>query len=153
MSKGRAVADVAGSVAAVFLSVWLYEIGNWVSLTAAGAKVSFAWGGVLPVGVFAVTDGGSGFLGAKLLQVGMIVSVTLAALILLRNREFRLTSMTLGGLLGIYVSSVYWEVLSLNAYVPIALNETIYAGLCVATGALFLKALGPGPKYPSPLNR
>lgn len=152
MSKTRVFVDVAASISALYLSVWLYEIGNWVSLTAAGTKASLAWGGVLPVGVFAVTQGGTDLLGAKLLQVGICVGVALAALFLLRRRGLRMATVTLGGLTGIYVSSIYWEVLSLTAFIPVALHETVYVGMCVVTGTAILKALGMPLNHPTPLN-
>ena len=145
--KGRVLADAAACAATFFFSFWLYVMGNWVGLTAEGAKASFVWNGLLPAGVFAVTQGGGDLLGAKLLQMGICLGVTLTALGVMRSRELQMTTISLGGLTGVYISSFYWEILSSVGTIPLPVHEAIFAGFSLATGAVVLKALG-GPPNP-----
>ena len=141
LSRAARLADVAVSVMAVYLSVWFYEIANWVAFAAAGANVTFSWAGFLPSGVASVTTVGSGFLYAKLAQVGLCLSLSVAAFLSLRGRGLPLTKVTLAGLMGIYAASVYWEMLSLASFMPFAVHEVAYIGLSAATAIGFMRIL------------
>ena len=146
--KKRVLADAAACSATLFFSFWLYEAGNWVVLTAEGAKATLVWNGFLPAGVFTVTQGGGDLLGAKLLQIGICGGVTLAALRVMRSRELQMTTISLGALTGVYFSSFYWEILSFVGTIPLVIHEAIFAGISVTTGAVVLKAL-VGPLNPA----
>jgi hypothetical protein len=133
--------DAAAGLSVLYLSVWLYEIGNWVSLTAAGARASFLWSGILPSGVIGTSSVASAFPEAKLLQVFICVSVTLTACVAARRKALPITSFTLAAVTSMYISSLYWEMLSLTSYVPMILHEAIYIVLTLAVTFGLLRAL------------
>jgi hypothetical protein len=101
-------------------------------LAAFGANPSFMWAGFLPAGVAAVTSEGASLGGAKIIQIMLCTAPTLIAFAGAGRRGLGLTRITLRGLLGIYVTSAYWEMLSLTSYVPMMLHETVYIGLSIA---------------------
>lgn len=132
--------DILLSLMALYFSVWLYEIGNWVSLVVVGANPSLAWSGILPIGVVALSTH-SGLLDAKLLQVGISVATIFALWMLTNRRGLPITSLTLAGSMGVYLASVYWEMLSLTSFVPMYIHETTYAVLCFGATFGLLRAL------------
>jgi hypothetical protein len=132
--------DILLSMTVVYFSVWLYEIGNWISLAIMGANPSLAWSGILPVGVVAFSTHSGSLLDAKLIQVGMSVG-TIFILWVLTNGRFPITSVTLAGSMGIYLASIYWEMLSLTSFVPMYFHEMTYAVLCFGATFSLLKAL------------
>ena len=146
MSRTAYLLDVSASLLCLYLSVWLYELGNWASLTTYGAKATLLWAGFFPAGVAAATSGGAAFTGAKELQVMICVGVTLVAFLMARKRGLSLTSVTLTGTMGIYVASMYWELLSITSFVPMVVHETIYIGLSAFAAVAFLRAFGGLPK-------
>lgn len=133
--------DIFLSVTAVYFSVWLYEIGNWVSIAAVGASPSLAWSGILPIGVMAYSSNSGGLLDAKLLQVGISVATIFALWILTNKWGFPITGVTLACSMAIYLSSFYWEMLSVTSFVPMYLHETTYAVLCFGAAFGLVKAL------------
>jgi len=137
------VRDAAASLLALYLSIWLYEVGNWVSLSAEGAKVTFLLSGVLPVGVMGVGAGGTGFPLAKLAQVALCSTATLLAAWVARSKGFRLAGATLLGITGMNIASVYWEMLWMMSFIPVAFNEAIYLAMSAAIAWALLRAV-PG---------
>ncbi|HEV2226687.1 MAG TPA: hypothetical protein VGR56_07790 [Nitrososphaerales archaeon] len=111
--------------------MWLYEVGNLLSLSATGVQTSIILVGILPVGVMGDTPVGLGFPVAKLLQVGICVGVTLTAYAAVRRRSLPLTGFTLVVIMSMCIASVYWEMFSLTSFVPMAIHEAIYAALSV----------------------
>jgi hypothetical protein len=134
--------DVVTSIIAFYLSVWVYEIGNWIALTVSGARAAILMVGILPGGVVGLPTEGAAFGGAKLLQIAICVGVAVLALMLVRMGDFPLTRVTIISVTGMYLASAYWELLSLTSSVPILLHESLYVGLSVATAAVLLTALG-----------
>lgn len=126
-------------LSAMYLSVWLYELGNWVSLSATGAHASIVLSGVLPVAVMGDASEGPGFSVAKVLQVGICVGITLVAFNAARRMGLPLTSLTLVSVTSMYIASMYWELFSLTSFVPMTLHESIYVVLSVALTFGFLR--------------
>jgi hypothetical protein len=129
LSKYTIVLDVVSSALALYLSLWLYETANWVSLTVSGTKATLVWTGLFPTGVVALSSGNGGLAGAKLLQVGICVGVALFTFVLLRRKGLPLARVTVAGLTGIYLASVIWEMLSLAASMPPLVEEGMFVGL------------------------
>jgi hypothetical protein len=139
------VRDATISLAVLYLSVLLYEVGNLISLSAMGFHASIIWSGIFPVGVMGDSPFGDGSSVAKLLQVGICVSATLTASKAVRRKGLPLTSVALAGVTGMYIASLYWEVLSLTSFVPMALHEAIYVTLSVALAFGVLRAFPTVP--------
>jgi hypothetical protein len=142
LRKMASLIDVITSILALYLSVWVYEIGNWVSLTVSGAKATILMAGILPGGVVGIPAGGTDFGGAKVLQIAICVGAAFVALMLIRMGDLPLTRVTIISIASLYITSTYWEMLSLTAFVPILLHESIYVGLSVATSMVLLAGVG-----------
>jgi hypothetical protein len=140
--KAANLVDVVSSVTALYLSVWMYEIGNWVSLTISGARATILMVGILPRGVVGLPAGGTDFGCVKLIQIIICVEAAFVALMLVRRGNLPFTRVTIVSIVGIYITSAYWEMLSLTAFVPILLHESIYIGLSLVTSVVLLTAVG-----------
>lgn len=116
----------------LYLFMWLYEIGNWLSLSVTGVHATILSSGVIPVGAMGGSPEGTGFSIAKLLQVGICVGATLIACRAVSRKGLRFTSVTLTGVTGMYIASMYWEMFSLTSFVPMVLHEATYVVLSVA---------------------
>lgn len=126
----------------LYFSVWVYEIANWVSLTVSGARAEILMAGILPSGVVGLPAGGTEFGGAKVLQIAICVGAAFVALILTRISDLPLTRVTIVSIASIYITSAYWEMLSLTAFVPILLHESIYIGLSLVMSVVILTVVG-----------
>lgn len=135
-----ALMDLVASAVSLYLSVWVYEIGNWVSLTTSGAKATVLIAGALPEGAVGLSTDGMDFGSAKLLQVILCSALAFSALLLLRRCKLPLTKVTIICIVSLYVTSIYWEILSLTTFVPILLHEAIYVCLSVLTAGVLLVA-------------
>lgn len=140
-----ALIDIVTSAVALYLSVWVYEIGNWVSLTISGAKATILMAGALPEGVVGLSTNGMDFGSAKLLQVILCSALAFSALLLLRRRKLPLARITIISIMSLYITSMYWEILSLTTFVPILLHEAIYVCLSVLTAGVLLVAFSRLP--------
>ena len=140
------VADGFSCMVTLFVAFWIYEIANWFSLALAGANPTLTWSGILPVGVIAVAPHSGGFLDAKLFQVGICVGTMLSLWTLANRFRLKLTRVTIAGLTGIFIASLYWEMLSVAAFVPMYVHEVAYAALSYAVTLGLLKVL-PGISY------
>jgi len=96
-----------------YVSVWIYELGNYLVLSASGADVSMAFLGALPIGVSAVTSNPQGMVLAKPLQVLITGSAMLAVLLFLRSRSLPISTTLASATFSVYLASSYWEILSL----------------------------------------
>ncbi|MGD0477315.1 MAG: hypothetical protein ABSB29_04000 [Nitrososphaerales archaeon] len=137
--------DLVASAVALYLSVWVYEIGNWVSLTISGAKATILMAGALPEGVVGLSTNGTGFGSAKLLQVILCSALAFSVLLLLRKRKLPLTRITIISIMSLYIASIYWEILSLTTFAPILPHEAIYVCLSVLTAGVLLMAFSRLP--------
>lgn len=140
MLKAANLIDVVTSIIALYLSVWLYEIGNWVSLTVSGARATILMVGILPGGVVGLPAGATDFGSTKVLQIAICVGAAFVALMLIRMGDLPLTRVTIVSIAGIYITSAYWEMLSLTAFIPILVHESIYIGLSVVTSVVLMAA-------------
>lgn len=113
MSGSRKVVDACVGAAIVYLAVWIYEVSNFVVLSAAGTQASMAFVGILPVGVSAVNPDTQLLALAKPLQVLICGAVMLGALYSVRSKGLPISTLVASASLSIYLASSYWEMLSL----------------------------------------
>jgi hypothetical protein len=140
--KAAKLTDLATTIIALYLSVWVYEIGNWVSLTVSGARTTILMVGILPGGVVGLPNAGMDLGGAKVLQIAICVGATFVALRLISVGHFPLTRITMISITSMYITSAYWEMLSFTAFVPILLHESIYIVLSMVASVVLLAAVG-----------
>lgn len=134
----REALDFALAGCVLYLSVWLYEAGNYLALSLSGAQATLVMNGILPVGVVAV--GGSALPGmAKLLQVAVAMGVLVPAYAVLR-RSFSVTLLALITVMVTFLTSFYWEFLSLVGPLPLALHEAFFTLLSVGALVVFTRA-------------
>jgi hypothetical protein len=138
-SRARVLFDVAGAASVAYLSVWLYEFANWVSLSLVGVNATLVMVGVLPGGVLGVSTGSSVLALAKPVQVFLTLGVAGLCLAALRGRQLPATKFVLFCTASVSLASIYWELLSLLSFIPVAVHEGAFLGLSFCTlGALLL---------------
>ena len=139
MIARRTLFDFVLSPFLLYLSVWLYEGGNYLALLLGGQHVSLVMAGALPAGVVAI--GQSALPGvAKVLQVAMTVGAVAPLYLLARRTALAFTFVALACVVAFYLSSFYWELLSLVGPLPLVLHEGVFALLSLGGLALFMKA-------------
>lgn len=126
------ILDCALAACVLYFSVWLYEVGNYLVLHLSGAHATIVLNGIFPAGVVAV--GGGPLPGtAKLFQVVFAMGVLVPAYVLLR-RGHSVSLIALLSVIVMYLTSFYWEFLSLVGPIPLVLHAMVYALLSL--GAL-----------------
>ena len=123
-----ALVDSAGSIAILYVSVWIYEISNYLAMSLGGAQASLVIQGFLPVGVMAASANAGNFL-VKSVQVLISVSILLALFVGIKGRATPLTRLTTIGMVSVFMASSYWEALDLLGVVPLAIHEAIFVAL------------------------
>jgi hypothetical protein len=111
------------------MSIWLYEIANWLVLAAQGYAVSLSTVGWIPLGVSAVTSAGLSPV-TKLFQMTVAIGLLLPLRALLSTKRLILAEALTLSSVGIFLASGYWEMLSLLTAIPM----TLHVGLFI-TGA------------------
>jgi hypothetical protein len=123
------LADFTGAASIVYLSVWLYELANWLSLTMVGVNPTLVMAGLLPGGVMWVTSNSSALSLAKPLQTVILIGATGIIFACLRRRQLPATRFVLLCTASIYSASVYWELLSMLSFIPLILHEAAFLAL------------------------
>ncbi len=124
----------------LYLSLWIYELSNYVVMAASGYQGSLIVQGVIPAGFVAVGQGSSPFILAKPLQVLMATGSVLPLYIGLRRTRFQLSLLASASILAIYLSSFYWELLSLVGPLPLLFHETLFTVITVTALTIFTRA-------------
>ena len=143
----RNVLDLGATVALLYVSVWVYELGNYVAMAATGFDVSLLIFGVMPVGVVGVLSGPDGLGMTKPLQVALTASLMSVLYLRLRGSKLPLTTLTSLATIGVYSASMYWELLSALNSIPIIVHE----GLFTAISFLIIGAIMKLERAPKPL--
>jgi hypothetical protein len=128
-SKPMILADFAGAASIVYLSVWLYELANWLSLIIVGVNPTLVMAGLLPGGVMGVTSNSSVLALAKPLQTVISISAIGIIFACLRKRQLPATRFAVLCAASIYSASVYWELLSMLSFIPLMLHEAAFLAL------------------------
>ncbi|MDA4127877.1 MAG: hypothetical protein OK422_00195 [Thaumarchaeota archaeon] len=138
--KGRNLVDALLAAAVVYLSLWVYEVANWLSLTLAGVNASIVMGGWLPAGVLGVSTNSSLLAIAKPLQVFLSLSLAGFGFAVFRKHKLPVTRFVLLCTMSVYLASVYWELLSVLSFIPVTFHEGVFFALSFATLNILLLA-------------
>ncbi len=134
------VLDVALLPVLLFLSVWIYELSNYAVMTLGGYQGTLIVQGVLPAGLVAVGQGSAPFVFAKPLQVLMATGLVLPLYLGLRRTRMHLSLLASASIMAIYLSSFYWELLSLVGPLPLPIHETLFTVISVLALTIFTRA-------------
>jgi hypothetical protein len=126
----RLLADLVVASFVPFLGIWLYEIGNWFALGIQGYDVSLSTAGWIPLGVSAVTSGMASPLTKGIQVVAAVGALMILRTLLSRSRLMIAEALVLSTM-GIFLASVYWEMLSLLTFIPMAIHVGVFLfGTC-----------------------
>jgi hypothetical protein len=126
VSRSRSMpVDLIAAALVPFLTIWLYEIANWVVLAVQGARVSLSTVGWLPLGVAGVTSGGLSPL-TKVFQIALAVGLLLPLWKLFSKARLWIADAFIISSVGIFLASAYWEMLSILTVLPMAIHTGIF---------------------------
>jgi hypothetical protein len=157
------ILDAAVAILILFFGFWLYEIGNYVALSAFGGSAQIETVGIMPVATTATIAGNDIVWASKFLQALFVLAILLPFYYSVRMRRMRLSVNAIGCLVAMILASFYWEALSVLTFIPFQIHELIFASLSVVSfllllttrrsgrraGDLRVKLIDPGrcPKY------
>jgi len=133
---GRAAVDGGLAVLLLYLSFWFYEGGNYVAMLLVGQPGTLLMSGVLPASVVSAGQVSGLLVLAKPLQLFIVTGVALPIYLVLRRTGMKLCALASVGTLAVYLSSFYWELLTLVGFLPLALHELLFTLLSL--GAVLL---------------
>ncbi len=133
------ILDLALLPVLFYLSVWIYELSNCAAMAVSGYQGTLVVQGVLPIGFVAVGQG-STFTLAKPLQVLMATGFVLPLYLGLRRTRMHLSLLACASIMAIYLSSFYWELLSLVGPLPLPFHEILFTVLSVIALTIFTRA-------------
>ena len=122
------------------LSVWIYELWNFLVLAGTGAQVHFVLAGPLPAGVVGVSAAGQPLIVAKLAQT-FLCSVTFFGLFLtIRKWNLPFTKLTSICIIGSSLASIQWEFLSTAYTYSYAFQALTFMLLAVIFSVLIIRS-------------
>ena len=137
--------DLAASALVPLVTIWVYEISNVAVLAAQGAQVTLSTAGLLPLGVAGIVQSGLSPL-TKVFQVVLAVGAILPLVVAFSRSKLLIAETFVLSSLGVYVASIYWEMLSLLTTVPIAVHTTIFISGTSGLTVVILKKFGRHPR-------
>jgi hypothetical protein len=135
--------DLGVSALVPLLALWGYELSNLIVMAAQGASVSFSLAGWIPLGVAGVSQNGMSPF-TKVFQIALATGLLVPFWVVFSKARFSAAQIFLISMVGIYVASAYWEMLSLLTVIPMLAHETLFVA---GTGAITLALL---KKFASP---
>ncbi len=134
------VLDFALLPVLLYLSLWIYELSNYVVMALSGYQGTLIVQGFLPAGFVAVGQGASPFILAKPLQVLMATGIVLPLYLGLRRTRMSLSLLASASIMAIYLSTFYWELLSLVGPLPLVLHEFLFTAVSLLALTIFTRA-------------
>jgi hypothetical protein len=128
-------------VALLYAAVWVYELGNYVTLSAVGAQASFILSGVLPIGVSASVPDDKLLMLAKPAQIALSTLVMVGIFSLVRSKKLEFSSTIAATTISVFLASAYWELLSSLGSISYEAHLLIFAGLAIGAQVLFSERL------------
>ncbi len=125
----RNLLDIGAAVMLVYASVWIYEIGNYLSMAATGFKATIAMAGFMPVGAVGLLTRPTGLSLAKLIQVGLTAGLMSILYLKLKASRLSVTTLTSLATIGVYTGSIYWEFLSALSSIPMLVHQGVFTAL------------------------
>ena len=121
----RLVLDLSVAAVVPLLTVWLYEFSNLAVLAAQGERVSMTVAGWIPLGVGGVSQNAlSPF--TKLAQVLLATGLLLPLSVLFSKAKLALSKAFVLTMVGAFLASTYWELLSQLSMIPMTVHVSVY---------------------------
>jgi hypothetical protein len=130
-SPKRRLVDVGLGVLLVYVSLWVYELGNLLSLSALGNPANLTIAGIFPIGVSALVRDTQWLSVAKALQICFSALVIFAIFTSVRSRQLPISRTLALTTLSLCLASGYWEVLSLVGPLSYTVHVGIFASLAI----------------------
>ena len=128
----RAFADVGLAIVLLYLSFWIYEAANFVALSLWGAQASISMNGIFPAGTASITTFSTWSPAAKVIQTALsglaIIPVAFGA----KKTRFLITEISAICVLSVFMSSFYWEALTLIPEISYPIHVSVFVGLTAA---------------------
>jgi hypothetical protein len=131
--------DLAATGLILYLSVWVYEFANLLSLSLGGHEVSLSFSSILPVGAVSISSSAASIGDPKILQVLGCTAVGISAIMITRRSRLLMAEMASVTVLGVYLASFYWEALPLEV-TSYPLHVAAFLGIAGAMNAVILVA-------------
>ncbi|MGD0395958.1 MAG: hypothetical protein ABSB26_03505 [Nitrososphaerales archaeon] len=134
-----------GLTASIFaLSVWVYELWNFLVLAGTGAQVYLVLAGPLPAGVVGVSPASQQLIVAKLAQTFLCSATFFGLFLIVRRRDLPLTKLASVCMIGFSLASVQWEFLSTACAFSYIFQATAFMLLAVVFSVLMIRSFyGP----------
>jgi hypothetical protein len=133
--------DLSIGAALLYVAVWIYELGNLVTLSAIGSHASIAFSGILPIGVSASVPNASLLILAKPAQIALSTLVMFGLFALVRSKKLPVASSVTITVISIYLASAYWELLSsvgaISYEAHLAIFTTLAIGAQIGLSSIF----------------
>ena len=139
--KLKLLVDFGLGLSLLYLSVWVYEFGNFLSLSLSGAEVSISYGILLPIGTSAMTASAAITPLAKLSQVAMCSFFPLVALYGTRRLGLIGSQAISVCVLSVFLGTFYWEALGLLSFVSYATHLAGFVTLAAVLELVIFSAL------------
>jgi hypothetical protein len=127
----RHLLDISVGVALLYIGVWIYELGNLVTLSAVGSQASLVISGILPIGVSASVPDTNLLVFAKPAQIALSTLAMLGLFSLVRSTKLQFSSSVTITVVSIYLASAYWELLSSVGAISYAAHLAIFTTLAI----------------------
>jgi|GEM_PF-803237 hypothetical protein len=134
------VLDLGLTASFFVLSVWVYELWNFLVLASTGAQVHLVLAGPLPAGVVAVSAASQQFIVAKLAQT-FLCSVTFFGLFLtIRKWNLPFAKLASICMIGFSLASIQWEFLSTAYTYSCSIQSMGFMLLAVVFSVLIIRS-------------
>lgn len=134
-SPRRLVLDIPVAIFMLYAGVCIYELGNYIALSAVGSQASLVFSGVLPIGVSASISNSGLLVLAKPAQIGLSTLAMVGLFFLVRSKGLRASSYVGLTTISIYLASAYWELLPTLGGFSYETHLAIFSALAI--GAQF----------------
>ena len=135
----RNLLDLGTASALLYVSLWVYEFGNYVSMAATGFDASLVMVGFMPVGVVGVLISPTGLGITKPVQVALTTGLMSMLYLRLRGAGLPVTTLTCLATIGVYSASIYWEFLSVLNSIPIIVHEGVFTAISISVIGAIIK--------------
>jgi hypothetical protein len=138
LRKIRAAPDFALGLATVYLSLWIYEGGNFLSMVLLGERpVMVVACEILPVGTVSSTIASWAFL-AKPLQLLIILMFVLVLLQVVSKLDAPMLKASVYLTFGSFIASVYWETLGTFVSADFLLHTFLFGMIAMGISVIVL---------------
>ena len=126
------VADGMLAIVLLYLSFWIYETANFVVLSLWGVQASISMNGIFPAGTASLSNTSTWNPSAKVVQTALCGLATISVAYASKRSRFLITEISAICVLSVFLSSFYWEALTLIPRISYPIHISVFVGLTAA---------------------